>query len=252
MLRVGAVLVTVVCLSGCAGQTPVSNPEAESDEGVIAGLFARKAPDDGAGAADAPTRPQLPTPLQQVSLAGGDVVVKAPDGYCIDPITADSRPQRGFAMIASCRILSGGAMGRPVSPMLTTVTVGAKAREDSLPSAAEIADGAALPLVGGVDAADFVAANLGQGGDVLLSGGDRKHWRAVFHEGGRLVGLALYAPEGSALTGGDGADMLRKVRASITSGAPDETAAARETTRAGASNREGGLLGRLFNRQDLP
>ncbi len=236
-------------LAACGAEAPVSNPGSEGDRpSVIAGLFARK---EASGAAGAPTRPELPAPLAQVALVGGDVVVRGPAGYCIDPTTVRQQAQRGFALIASCRILSGGKTGDPVPPVLTTVTAGPLADGADLPSPAALAASADAPLLGGETAADFVAAHVGAGGDSLLSGGDKRHWRAAFRQNGRLVGLALYAPKGSPLAGADGAAMLSEVRASIAaaSARPGDEGAGQD---ADTGKRGGGLLGRLFNRQDLP
>ena len=55
-------------------------------------------------------------------------------------------------------------------------------------------------------------ARLSDGGEAVLDGGDPRYWRGAFVQNGHLVGLALYAPDGSALTGRQGADMLRAVR----------------------------------------
>ena len=45
-------------------------------------------------------------PLQQAALEEGAVVVGGPGGYCIDPVTLERRAGRGFAVLASCQILS--------------------------------------------------------------------------------------------------------------------------------------------------
>jgi hypothetical protein len=93
----------------------------------------------------------------------------------------------------------------------------------------------------------MVAAHLAGGGGDVLPGGDSRHWRGAFLQSGHLVGLALYAPAGSALAGADGGVMLDRVRSSIASGSGGAAAPA-----ASAEVKPPGFLGRLFNRQDLP
>ena len=56
---------------------------------------------------------------------------------------------------------------------------------------------------------------LAGGGGEVLDDGDPRYWRGAFVENGHLIGLALYAPEGSRLVGGDGAEMLSRVHRQI-------------------------------------
>ncbi|WP_323768293.1 dihydroxy-acid dehydratase [Antarctobacter sp.] len=232
--------VGVLLVSGCLAGAPVSNPdgaETEAREGLTA-FFARSGPSGG------PRKP----PLARVSLAGGDVVVAGPDGYCVDPSTRRTAPERGFALIASCHILSGGKAGRPVVPMLVTVTVGPRGDSADLPTPKALAQAANAKLLTGKTSSDRVAAHLASGGDAMFDGSDPRYWRAAFLQGDRLVGLALYAPRGSALAGDQGAAMITRVKdriAQLSASSPQ-----RRVTP--AQKPTGGLLGRLFNRQDLP
>lgn len=192
-----------------------------------------------------PTRPRLPKPLAQAPLAGGDVVVGGPPGYCIDPMTLDTRPSRSFALIASCRILSGGARGMSVAPVLVTVTTSPRAGQGALPAPDALAALSEATLLGGVTEENFHAAHLEGGGDLALQDGDARHWRAVFVQGRRLVGLALYAPENSRLAGGDGADVLRTIAARIAALSPGSP---QSDTNPEAPDPKRRLFGRLINR----
>ena len=193
----------------------------------------------------------MPLPLAKANLAGTDVVVAGPEGYCLDPKTVQSRPGRGFALIASCRILSGGAVGAWAEPVLITVTVGPKGAEGDLPGPAAIAQAAGAALLGGESSDGFVAANLDRGGDSLLKGGDKRYWRGAFVLNGRLVGLALYAPKDSSYATQQGGAMLASVRAQIVSlSAQHVPSAANPPTAPG--KKEKGLFGRLFDGKDLP
>ena len=61
--------------------------------------------------------------LPGTTLAGGRISVSGPQGYCIDATTLRRTPTGGFAAIASCNILTGGAEGPIVEPVLLTVSV---------------------------------------------------------------------------------------------------------------------------------
>ncbi|GAA4221221.1 hypothetical protein GGQ68_000244 [Sagittula marina] len=156
-----------------------------------------------------------PPPLAKVSLAGGEVIVAGPSGYCLDPETSKSAAGRGFAVIASCMILSGGQVGENVAPVMVTVTVGPRGTASDLPDGKALAAAAEAPLLAAGHEDGLVMAHLGAGGASVLEGGDTRYWRGAFLQGDRVVGLALYAPDGDALAGKRGAAMLVSVRDSI-------------------------------------
>lgn len=251
MLRKLFLLVALGALASCAGTSlPDSNPETRSANKESAGLFAGlfNGTSTSQQDADPPTkgsRPRLPTPLAKAELAGGDIVVAGPDGYCVDPTTLQNRSQRGFAIIASCNILSAGRLGAPVAPMLVSVTIGPRGDQTDLPKPSQIAAAAGAPLLGAETSDEFVVAHLATGGEGYLSGGDMRHWRGAFVLNGRIVGLALYAPKGSALAASSGGDMLGRVKTRI---AVQSGAGAAPIATAAKKPAEGSLLGRLFNR----
>lgn len=225
-------------LAGCLAAPPDSNPDTKAAEAQahrgLAAFFA--------GSGQSSRRGQAP--LAKVSLAGGDVVVSGPKGYCIDPATKKAGPERGFAVIASCLILSDGKAGEQVAPMLLTVTVGPRGDTADLPTPQALAQASDARLLDWKIARDRVSAHLESGGDVKFDGSDTRYWRGAFLQGGRLVGLALYAPRGSRLAGAGGAELLNGVSDRI---ARDSPSAQPGTDRARRPARTGGLLGRLFN-----
>ncbi len=242
-------LLSVLLLAGCAAELSApSTGDAQATppaRGFLAGLLD---PSERAGD-DSRTRPRMPTPLARIGLAGGEVVVAGPEGYCIDPTTRQTSPERGFAVVASCSILSGGRVGGDVRPMMLTVTVGARGGALDLPSPRELALFAGSDLIAGSSEDGLVMANLAEGGTRSLAGGDPRHWRGVFVQGDHLVGLALYAPRGSPLVGPDGGARLADMRGIIASLSPGGAGGAQAAPQKQAQN---GFLGRLFNRQDLP
>ncbi|SEF74161.1 hypothetical protein SAMN04488045_1006 [Thalassococcus halodurans] len=150
-------------------------------------------------------------PMVWTALARGDVVVQGPRGYCVDPVTVEKRGNSGFAMIASCNILSDGATGPRVPALLVTVTVGPREDEATVPSAETIAALAGGTLQQSETRDGSVFVQLAGGGKALISDGEDRYWRAAFIRAEHLVSLAMYLPEGSHLAGSDGADFLETV-----------------------------------------
>lgn len=181
-------------------------------------------------------------PPERVALAGGAVVVAAPQGYCIDPRLTERRAGQGFVALASCRILTGGAQGRAVEPVLMTVTIGPRGDGDDLPAAEDLAAVFQAPLLEVRSSETFTLAHLARGGALTLPGGDRRHWRGAFLHEGRVIGLALYAPRGNAMAGEAGGQMLDRLRAQIIA---QETAAPAPKPALGLSGFGRGLMAAL-------
>lgn len=195
---------------------PVAASVDDSDTG--GGFFARLfAPRNSAPEVDNESDDRL---LTRVGLVGGRVVVAGPVGYCIDPKTLNPGGATGFAVLASCRILSPSGKGSIVSPGLVTVTVGAKGSARSLPTSSGLAASAGGPILGAFESGDLAMVHMAGGGREVLSDGDPRYWRAAFAIGDRLVGLALYAPRDASLAGADGAALLRAVRDQIRANSP--------------------------------
>ena len=190
-----AVLALALGLAACDAVPEGSGTDSPA-RGFLAGLVP---PSDG----PAPGRA-----LARVRLAQGDVVVSGPRGYCLDPDSIVNTPARGFALIASCRILTDGRGGPEVPPVLATVSVGSGGTTEALPTADALAQGMSAPLLDQAQYRDAVLVRLGAGGDTVLPQGDPTHWRAAMIVNGHLVGLAVYAPPGSGMGGSAGRAFL--------------------------------------------
>jgi hypothetical protein len=185
--------------------------------GILVVLFAMGlAGCEGGPGADAPAKGLL----VRKSFAGGDVVVAGPEGYCLDPATVAGTRERGFAVIASCQILSDGRVGNNVAPVIVTVTIGPREADAELPSAETMAQVAKSALLGQEEENGLVLAHLATGGDSVIDGGDPRYWRAAFLLNGRMVGLALYAPKGERMAGPEGAGLLIRVHGKIVAVSP--------------------------------
>ncbi|MGH1411875.1 MAG: dihydroxy-acid dehydratase [Pelagimonas sp.] len=245
VIRCSGAVMLAVSLMACASGVPDSKPDATKETGTngfLSGILG-----DGSAKSDGKPAKTKP-PLSRVSLAGSDVRVSGPDGYCIDPVTVETSKERGFALIASCHILSGGKIGEPVEPVLITVTVGPKGKVSDIPTPQQLAATAGHALLGGETGDGFSMANLDGGGDSQLKGGDTRHWRGAFLQGDRLVGLALYAPKGSAYAGPHGGGMLGKLHNKIASLSPGGHSEPANPAKAAKKPQEETVLGRLFRR----
>ena len=160
-----------------------------------------------------------------VKLAGGAVVVAAPDGYCIDRQSLRRYGTRGFALMARCDTVGvRGGFGSYDLAMIT-VTTAPLGKGAAAPTSGEVAltrgEGRVLSST---DQDGLALVRFGAGPEPL-EGVSGIHWRGAFVLNDHLVALSLYAPEGSdALT--DGGRLLGDVaRRTRSASAPRATAA---------------------------
>ena len=191
----------VMALAGCLGEG--------GGFGFLSEKAANGAVSQAAGDLRATPRAAKKAPLAKAALVGGKVVVQGPRGYCVDPGTLRRGIGGGFALIASCNSLSGELSGVDVEPAVMTVQVQSGLTRKEAPSAgamaAALAPERALERVDG-DALSLV--HMAGGGDRDLPMSDPKHWRGAMMINGYLVGLAVYAPKGSALAGKGGKRLI--------------------------------------------
>lgn len=163
--------------------------------------------------------------LRKAALVGGDVVVRGPEGYCVDRRSLRRREEGGFALLASCEALSG-VRGEAVEPVLMTVSVLPGAAGTERPAAAEIAAlMAPARVLSTHEDAELSLVQFASGGDGVLPGGDPRHWRGGMVVNGHLVGLALYARKGGRMAGPDGRGLLTGLARSIRRASPDHPVA---------------------------
>jgi hypothetical protein len=185
--------------------------------------------------------------MTRARLAGGQVVVSGPQGYCIDASTLRSSARGGFAAIASCNILTGGNAGVIVEPVLMTVAV--SPATGPAPSLTDLASALQTTLLENRELSAVAAGQMATGGATAFEGADPRHWRGTFLIGDKLVGLALYAPVDSPLVGMQGAAFLNTVSSRIRANSSGDGPIAQQSqpTTEPLESR----LGRLFEQRDL-
>ncbi|MFB9151429.1 hypothetical protein ACFFU4_16880 [Roseovarius ramblicola] len=205
--------------------------------------------------------PQGPQPpLTEATLGPGPVRVSAPRGYCIDKSSLRQLAGGGgFALLAPCAQLTA-TPGIAAAPALMTVSVMPQRRDAAPPDAEALAAAIAPAPVGAQgQAAGFVYAQVMQGGEAVLPGGDPRHWRGTRAVGEHLASLALYAPEGSPLAGREGRLLIGDLAAGLSAqpatadadAASDASAQDHEEAEAKAPDSpQRGFFARLFPRSN--
>lgn len=197
-----------------------------------------------------PSRAEDP-PLLAAELAGGDIRVRAPEGYCLD---AASLRKRGkpFAMVASCRRLTDDKAGAHVEPALMTLTVGPPGSGQAPVTSGDLAGAlAGVEVLRAETVEGLQLVQLAKGGDTFVPDGDPVHWRGALSLGDRIISLALYAPKGGDASGRLGAHLLSEFaralreanKDAVTGGDPAKEVATTQKP----TNGIGGLLRRLLN-----
>jgi hypothetical protein len=168
--------------------------------------------------------------LAEVDLAGGAVTLSAPEGYCFDKRSLKRTGGRGFAVMARCDTL--GVRGFFGAHDLAIVTVTTAPRPEGVTAAPGLdaleATGGGAPVLSRQRRDGLSLIRFGDGAPPM-DGVSATHWRGAFALNGQLVGVALYAPEGSDALKDSGAallsDLTRRTRkASNTAASLDASA----------------------------
>lgn len=184
--------------------------------------------------------------LRKASLMAGDVVVRGPEGYCIDRRSLRLKRDGGFALLASCEALSG-VRGEAVEPVLMTVSVLPGAPGVARPGAGEIAAlMAPAEVLAAHEDVGLALVHFASGGERALPGGDARHWRGGMVVNGHLVGLALYARKGAKMAGTQGRGLLIDLARGIRRASPRQPIAAPVVAPAARPARPGAVRGGLF------
>ncbi|GAB5436174.1 hypothetical protein [Falsiruegeria mediterranea] len=148
--------------------------------------------------------------VTRVSLAAGNVQLVAPFGYCVDERSVKVRSTGSFAMLARCDTLGvRGFFSAQDLAVITVTTVGTDTT--SQPTTKELA-ASAVP-------ATVLDQQTHKGLPFLrltsdaheVDGASMEHWRSAFVVNGQLVGLALYANDGSLALTDEGAQVLSEL-----------------------------------------
>jgi len=174
--------------------------------------------------------------MRRAPMAGGNVVVAGPKGYCIDGKSLTDKISGGFAILASCFSLTKGRVGGYVEPAIMTVTVLPRKLRAEQPDAATLGSGTTQVLER-IDGDGISLVHLARGGKALSESSDPKYWRGAMVINGHVVGLAVYAPNGSKLAGPEGRKLAMALAEQLRTVSPykDYTPQAADTNTASES-----------------
>ena len=155
------------------------------------------------------------TQRERVKLVGGHIIVRAPEGYCID---RSSRVQNDFVMLGDCNVLRKSKTGlEPYERGLLSVSVGPASAD--APRLSEL--GEWLEDYGDVRRrGKIVTVLVEDGGDQLVPGADSVYWRAVTVVNHRVISLAAFGPPYSEIALSRGVALLQELAANIHAESP--------------------------------
>lgn len=166
-----------------------------------------------------------PAPVQ-VRVAGKEVVIAGPKGFCVDPTQIRDRAANAFVLLGSCRAISNSPLKpKPQVPAILVATVSGKTKSAPIASSMDTltkffkssAGRAALSRDGRAQTVEVIQTLKRQdifyihardsSTDALAGAGD-EYWRALFNVKGRIVSASVVGLQEQPITSKAGFDTL--------------------------------------------
>lgn len=173
-------------------------------------------------------------PPQRMALAGGQVVIAGPRGFCIDRAASSTRAEeQAIVVLSSCRALGSGLLTRSASDsaILTATLAPAGVQLDIAQAAAQMQrlfateqGRAALSRSGRAASVNVLESFAAEDAYFLrlsdtspFPGGEvsAEYWRAIFGMEARVLTISAHGLEGAPLARNDGIRLLRDFKQSI-------------------------------------
>ena len=167
--------------------------------------------------------------IRTLSLLGGDVRARGPEGYCVDQGASNAR--RGFAVLAGCALLSDDAAIMPTLDGLITIqfgdedTASISGNETAFAQFLETDSGRALLASSGDLANVFEVSTITNNAGVLarfedtsgpvIAGTSGPQWRGFLDINGRLTTISVLSFDRDALSRGEGERLLTVAMAEL-------------------------------------
>lgn len=148
-----------------------------------------------------------------VALAGGDIVVTPPPGYCVDRKSVRRGTASSFALLARCDALASRKGSAARDPVLITVTTEHRGDTGGQPGSEAIERAAAPARVTAKRKIKALPVLRLQDPGHRVAGASPQVWRTAFAVNGHVVAMALYASEDNPMLGERGARMLAEMAA---------------------------------------
>lgn len=167
--------------------------------------------------------------IRTLSLLGGDVRARGPEGYCVDQGASNAR--RGFAVLAGCALLSDDTAVMPTLDGLITIQFGAEdtasvtGNETAFAQFLETDGGRGL-LASSGDLANVsevrtvtdnagVLARFEDTSGPVFAGTSGPQWRGFLDINGRLTTISVLSFDRDALARGEGERLLTVAMAEL-------------------------------------
>lgn len=133
-------------------------------------------------------QPKDKMPSRQVTLLDGTVVVRTPEGYCIDDTSTRNHTKAGFVLMAGCDGLMGLPSGTLVTPAILTVAaaVGPGGEDTDITPVTKTGEVLERHQMAGLNMVRVSDENR------VPEGSDPRHWRGVMTVNGAVLALAVY------------------------------------------------------------
>lgn len=177
----------------------------------------------------------------QVDLAGGDLKVVAPDGFCVSKKGLKKRAKGSFVLIGECGALGqdGQAFGSPRAFMTVTTLPQLADYEPNVDDVvAAVPDGEMLRSLN----EHGVPLALISGTTPLFDGMSSDHWRGAFTLNGHIVLMSFYGAEDSGALAEQGSGYLQNLADSTRAASADIELAEPKVRRGDGERR---LMGRI-------
>lgn len=150
--------------------------------------------------------PQRNVALTRASMMSGAVMLRPPQGYCIDKRSLEDH----FAVMSRCDTLGAKAVSGDVPLGIIVASFTPLAADQALPDPAVTAAALNLRDISETEVSER-SVTFRATGDASVAGTAADHWRATARVGNHLMGLALYGPKAGPAIRADGRALLNDV-----------------------------------------
>ncbi|MEM7318136.1 MAG: hypothetical protein AAF408_03845 [Pseudomonadota bacterium] len=144
--------------------------------------------------------------LTRTAIGGGDIVLAAPEGYCIDRRSVRRDRASSFAVLARCDTLGArGFFEAQDQALITVITEARPQAKQPTKAGLSASSGGTVTATRVIGGQPFIRVSTA---NHKVQGASAQHWRTALALNGHLIGLALYARPGSDALDRNGAIIL--------------------------------------------
>ncbi|WP_298259492.1 hypothetical protein [uncultured Litoreibacter sp.] len=202
-------------------------------------------------------------PLSEVTVTSDRIVLRGPDGFCIDPQSSDHRPSKAFMVFANCAAIAGDEeLPQPFVSAVVTATVLPAGRKQLTIAQSPVAlaeffnsdagkavlsasgDAAKVTILDSYSRNDAFVIHAQDTSTPLVEGTSNTYWRGYYNVKNSIVALTVFSTDASPISSSDGLQTLYDFGAALMKG--QAPSAAPPTAKSADDVTNTGLLRRLF------